>query len=281
MKVCELGREEVVGKDLGDRWSVLGTGEKQDEGRRREYDDTLRAHMVFHLTSSGRLPPWGKVKDMGMDATITFLNDTITSMQGIDDKMVGKFAGLYNGQIVSLELLFNVAVHQARNEFSALEVMCPQGYVYTYNPASIFARAIGAPILNRLMLAALCHLSAHNHFSNLRIFAFSDYADKEALLLAQIALSKQSHVRVVSKDELFKGPGGKYDISNFKEARGALLVMHNNSDGFGQNIETEWESGSLDGAVGSSSSGAASLERSRPDLLDYMSPRFTVVSIQR
>ena len=49
-----------------------------------------------------------------------------------------------------------------------------------------------------------------------------------------------------------------------------MLVIHNNSDGFGQNIETEGMVGSLDGAIGSSSSAAASLERNRKDLLDFI-----------
>jgi len=49
-----------------------------------------------------------------------------------------------------------------------------------------------------------------------------------------------------------------------------MLVVHNNSDGFGQNIETEYALGSLDGAVGSNSSAAASLYRGREDLLDFI-----------
>jgi hypothetical protein len=110
-------------------------------------------------------------------------------------------------------------------------------------------------------------------------------------------------VRVVSKSTLFRAPGGKYDISIFEEEdrncphpipfhalcetcgkdknrssqvmttnklEGAILVIHNNSDGFGQNIETENAFGSLDGAIGANSSAAASLRRDRKDLLDFV-----------
>lgn len=41
-------------------------------------------------------------------------------------------------------------------------------------------------------------------------------------------------------------------------------------DGFGQNIESEWESGSMDGAIGANSSASASLFREREDLVDNL-----------
>ncbi|CAM6085767.1 unnamed protein product [Calypogeia fissa] len=170
-----------------------------------------------------------------------------------------------NGSVVAIELLFNVYVHQLRNELSALEALCPQGYVYTFDPPSIFALDIGATILNRLQFAALKHIASMNNFANMRVFAFNGYADRDAVSLLKVALSSQSHVRVLSKVTLFGGPKGTNSPMSGNE--GALLVIHNNSDGFGQNIETEWKSGSLDGAIGANSSAAASLKRARPDLV--------------
>jgi hypothetical protein len=119
------------------------------------------------------------------------------------------------------------------------------------------------------MLLALRHLSEHNQFRNLKIFGFNDYADKGIMALATKALERQK-VLVVRKGDLFRGAGGRYDVGSLKEAGEAMLVVHNNSDGFGQNIETEGSSGSLDGAIGSCSSAAASLERGRKDLLDFV-----------
>jgi hypothetical protein len=271
LAVCKLDEEEVIGVDLGvNGWEIPSAKEKADEKKRRAYDSSLRKHMVYHLTSSGRLPARGPVKDaMDPSTTLLFLESTITGSEPVASQFINKYLRLSAHIVISLELLFNTAVHQARNEFSALEALCPQGYVYTYDPASIFARLISAPILNRLMLAALWHLSSHNTFSNLRVFAFNDYADRDILPLVESALREQKHVTVVKKEDLFKGGGGKYDVRKLESAKGAMLVVHNNSDGFGQNIETEWQTGSLDGAVGSNCSGAGSLQRERGDLLDF------------
>lgn len=276
LTVCKLGTRQVVGFDLlsKDEWDVLDTKSKQNEQLRHDYDEALHCHMVFHLTKAHKLPSRKEIEDaMDFESTITFLESLVITAGDITERVVGKFTKLNNDQIVSLELLFNTSLHQARNEFAALEVLCPQGYVYTYDPASIFAREIGARILNRLLLASLKHLSDHHKFENMRVFGFNDYADKNILNLLRQALSKQQHVKVTSKQDLFNGPGGRaglYDVSHIKEAEGAMLVVHNNSDGFGQNIETEGMFGSLDGAIGSSSSAAGSLERKRKDLLDFI-----------
>ena len=48
------------------------------------------------------------------------------------------------------------------------------------------------------------------------------------------------------------------------------ILMLTTTDGFGQNIETEWESGSMDGAIGVNSSAAASLFRTRGDLVENL-----------
>lgn len=42
------------------------------------------------------------------------------------------------------------------------------------------------------------------------------------------------------------------------------------TDAFGQNIESEWESGSMDGAIGTNSSASASLYRTREDLVESL-----------
>ncbi|KAM3072992.1 hypothetical protein ACMFMG_008711 [Clarireedia jacksonii] len=272
LKVCKLDSKEVLGADLGARegWKPLAMEEKHDETKRSEYDGTLRQHMVFHLVKDRKLPSRSSVKNpMSYAKALNFLEDMILGDENISEAIFRKYAKLYNKQVVSLELLFNVALEQTRNEFSALEALCPQGYVYTYDPASIFALEIKAPLLNRLVIAGLKHLSIFNQFKNLKIFAFNNYAEPGVLSLVSKALEKQKGVYVVDKAQLFKGPEWKYNISAFKEAEGAMLVIHNNSDGFGQNIETEEESGSLDGAIGSNSSAAASLERNRVDLLKF------------
>lgn len=276
LSACILAESETIGHDLlsDTSWVILDKKAKQDDKQRRTYDESLRQHIIYHLTEARQLPARKNVTDiLDIDKTIQLLESFITSPIGNTDKIAAKFTGLDNNRIISIEILFNTAVQQAKNELAALEVLCPQGYVYTYDPASIFARKIGAKTLNRLMISALKHLSDNYKFENMRVFGFNNYADGAALSLLRAALRKQEHVVVTSKQDLFNGTGGPqglYDITHFPQAKGAMLVIHNNSDGFGQNIETESMAGSLDGAIGSSSSAAASLERSRKDLLDFI-----------
>lgn len=120
------------------------------------------------------------------------------------------------------------------------------------------------------MLLGLQHLSNHNIFRNMKIFASNDYSEQNILPLVRAALRANKDVQVMQKEMLFKGPSGRYCVDDYPAAEGAMLVVHNNSDGFGQNIEFESSSGSLDGAVGTHSSAAASLERKRKDLLDLL-----------
>jgi hypothetical protein len=279
LSACMLEGSETIGHDLSSdsAWVILDKKAKQDDKQRRAYDESLRQHIIYHLTEARRLPARKSVKDLlNINETIQLLELFITTPIDNTDKIVGKFTSLDNRQIVSVEILFNTAVQQAKNELAALEVLCPQGYVYTYDPASIFARKIGAKILNRLMFAALKHLSNDYKFENMRVFGFNNYTDRGAMSLLRSALRKQEHVIITSKQGLFNGAGGAggaqglYNVTHIPQASGAMLVIHNNSDGFGQNIETEGMVGSLDGAIGSSSSAAASLERNREDLLDFI-----------
>ena len=69
------------------------------------------------------------------------------------------------------------------------------------------------------------------------------------------------------KNLLFKKPKGDPKGKASSESAEYLLVIHNNSDAFGQNIETESAGGSLDGAIGVYSNAAACLARGKRDLL--------------
>lgn len=282
LRVCRLEKEPVIGRDLSSysSWKILDLEAKQNTTLRNEYDETLRRHMVYRLTKERMLPSIEQAKNQykiwSTEETIEILeNETLWTQHANDIERGHFFSRLQNKDIVSLEPLYYTAEHQARNELAALEVLCPQGYVYTYDPASIFAHHIGAKILNRLMARAVRKICNLHGLPNMRLFAFNDYADKGVINILRGQLMKGSvgsYIPVISKQQLFGGPGGSaglYDVSHIKEAEGAMLVVHNNSDAFGQNIETESMSGSLDGAIGSSTSAAAGLDRSREDLLDY------------
>lgn len=284
-EVSKIRTEAVLGESLleNPQWEILGKNKKQDDELRNDYDDQLRSYMVYHLTKAHTLPARDEIDMefcMSVKKSVEYLEEMTTKsgpdfLANIENTISTMFTDVGRNEILSLELLLNTALHQLRNELSALESMCPRGYVYTYDPPSIFAGKVGATLLNRLLILALKVISEKNNFTNMRIFGFNDYVDKEALTLVQTALANQSHVHVCSKSRLFQGKGGLYDLAKAgekfeKTGGGAMLIVHNNSDGFGQNIESEGAGGSLDGAIGASSSAAGSLLRKRDDLVAHV-----------
>lgn len=275
LEVARLGEKEFHGHDLlkDPEFHIISTKSKQDPARRRNYDKQLKSHMVYHLTTSHSLPAKSQLEDkhiLSPGSAIGILETVISSPYDAYELLIGRFL-VIGLRVLSLELLYNASAQQLRNELSALEVLCEQGYVYTYDPAQIFAREIGAKILNRVMLCALKSLAISNIFTNMKMYAFNDYAEPGIMPFVHAALRTQD-VTVLRKEEVFrgKGAGGLYDVKRFGGCERAMLVVHNNSDGFGQNIETEGSGGSLDGAIGASSSAAASLARERKDLLSFL-----------
>jgi hypothetical protein len=261
-KLAALTSELVWGKDLGPDFSIPSVAAKHDLKTREQYDWRLRRHMIQHLTTQGCLPAKGSVKAMTYDDAVKHLS------QGHSATGCFVIPEPGSNHVLSLELLFNSAVEQVANEFSALDAMCVAGgYVYTFDPPAIFAKTLGATLLNRLFIGAMAHVAAlnHNAFKQMRCFGFNDYADTAAIPLLKTVLKSRPHISVVSKARLFPKPSGRYVPPH--GAAGSLLVIHNNSDAFGQNIETEADGGSMDGAIGNHSSAAASLHRQHPGLV--------------
>jgi hypothetical protein len=265
--LCALHEDPLIGEALPGNFSILSIADKQSPAKRAAYDASLQYHMIAHLTEGRRLPSLQEAAPESLDVkqSIAFLEDLIYATSPKFDRINGVSIRLQKGPVLSLEMLFKTALHQLRNELSALEALSPQGYVYTSDPPAIFAQQIGATVLNRLQFAALKGLAFENALSNMRVFAFNDYADRGAINLLKHTLSTQPHVRVVNKSLLFKGPRNTY--SPLAGTEGLLLVIHNNADAFGQNIETERGLGSMDSAIGIYSSAAACLKRDRPDLV--------------
>jgi len=279
LKVAGLTRKASVGQPLPNDFEIISVEDKQDEADRNAYDEQLRLHMIYHLVKSHQLPDSPSVAE---DALTDILAQALLEQlaagnlpQGaVDARAAVQDVFVVEGSagILSLEILFMTALHQLRNELSALEHVCSdQGYVYTFDPPSIFARMLkGAEILSRCQAAALRALiDGGAQFPHMRAFAFADYADRGIVQVFKFALSGQPHVRVLSKYDLFPEPSQEYSPPH-ESLAGALLVIHNNSDGFGQNIQTESAHGSLDGMVGSVTSAAASLHRQHPHLLDHV-----------
>ncbi|BEJ01795.1 hypothetical protein CcaverHIS631_0604770 [Cutaneotrichosporon cavernicola] len=268
MALARLEHYPIQGEDWK-AWNqnIASPDEKYNNNTRMSYDARVRSHLIFHLIK--RLPSLSEVQILSVSQAIKHIE-----AGGITKGMAVQ---LKKG-VVSLELLFRSYVEALSNEIGALEATCLK-YVYTSDPPAIFARECDATLLNRLQATALKHLVNLNpgQIKNMRIFAFNDYADPQSVSYFANALL-MTNTMVMSKSDLFPTSQGGYYWPP-PEGRGCLLVLHNNSDAFGQNIETEGPGGSMDGAIGCNSSVAGSLRRDRHDLVSQIFERGMRLSV--
>lgn len=279
MKIAEVTDQELNGQPLDKNYPF--PDQKEDwsgndgNQRRDKYDSDLQKHMIHHLTADHKLPALQNVQIMDLKF-LEGLIDPNKTHDEINQALKNKAVRL-NDHVISLEVMFNVYMNQVRNEMRVLESTLPQGYVYTMDPPSIFLKAIGSSangiVFNRLNALALMCVNKETPFNNMKVFAFADFADKGMIPQLEKALPGK---KVVPKDLIFKGQKNDYtylgndtlpeteDVR--KLAEGAALVLHNNSDAFGQNIEFE-PATSMDGVIGSYSSAYAMLKRERHDYM--------------
>lgn len=269
MKLIEVKDEALEGKVLADDFQptkFLETCFASSEDYKAQlaaYDAKLQQHMVYHLTAAHKLPA---LHEIGAPKTekeaLERLEELICSDNFHPIMLKHEFAKL-NGHVISLEAFFNIYHHQIRNEFSALEALLPQGYVYTIDPPSIFAAQLGGAgnvaILNRLQTLALKYVNANTPLNNLKRIGFNNFADPKNLE----HLNNVFPGKGVPKAQLFQ------NSLNYSGEKGLALVIHNNSDAFGQNIETEGPT-SMDGIIGVYSDAALQLKRDREDLGKYV-----------
>lgn len=255
MPLARLTSKAIPG-EIADLSKIPSARDKKDQSFRTLYEEKLQKHMIYHLLSDHRLPALGEIRAdqiLDLPQAISFLEN---SLRNGSCQVKGHFVRI-GSSVLSLELLFQVYIEQLRNELKILEAHTPQGYVYTVNPPSIFAQTLGgapgARLLNRLQALAFQFLASE--ISHLKVLAFSDYADPEILPLLKRALPL---AHVISKKDYTPNAYPAFAV-----------VLHNNSDGFGQNIETEGPT-SLDGVIGSYSNAACVLKRDRPDLLHFV-----------
>lgn len=274
LKVARLEDYEFTGIPNCPR--VLDVATKQLNAKRQEYDHQLRRYLVYHLTASHRLPTRAAVRDIAMNLsqTLQFFSDAINHIPGDKFPAFMQKRIIRHGEyMISIEIIFMTAVHQIRNEFYLLERLCTKGYVYSFNPPAIFSQFFGSQgteLLSRIHAAALKLFAHISKMERCKCIAWDDYNSQTIFALVQQALKNRPHIAVKRKSDIFpKSNEVKLGQGLYvppKEAKDAILVIHNNSDAFGQNIETEFSGGSLDGVIGAYSSAAASLMRHRKDL---------------
>ncbi|MBS0620188.1 MAG: hypothetical protein JSS61_01850 [Verrucomicrobia bacterium] len=264
MPLVRVREEAVEGTELS-AMVTRSEEEKTNRAAHDKYEEDLLKHMVYSLSQDHRIPALSEIRQeniMDQEQAQLYLEELITTDKP-HQNLKGKFMRV-GEEVISLEILFRTYIEQIRNEFNVLNMNATQGYIYTIDPPSIFARGIGGPkgaaILNRLQALAFKELYSPIAFSGLKVVGFNDYADKAMVGLLQQALPD---VRVIKKSELYN-PTGAY-IGD----PGLALVIHNNSDAFGQNIETE-RTTSMDGVIGTYSNAACALKRDRPDLIDHI-----------
>lgn len=269
MRLVEATPNALKGAPLPDDFVILANKypPKSNEFSNElpQYENTLLRHMVYHLTKDHCLPNVSEVKAMTSKQAKSELESIIKDPQirDVSASLQGKFVNL-KGHVISLEALYNIYLNQIVNEFSILESTLPQGYVYTIDPPVIFSKQIGnenVDILNRLQLLAIKEVYETNALKNLKIVGFNHFEDSTAINLYRRALPT---IQVCSKQELFSGPNKTYSNTD-----GFALIEHNNSDGFGQNIETESLT-SKDGVLGTFSDAAHALKRDRADLTSHI-----------
>ncbi len=236
------------------------------------YEKLLQQHMVYHLTSDQRLPSLNEIKPEKIHSpedVKKLLEHIIKTDEAVDPSALKnhfmKIDNLGSTHIISLETLFNLYVHQIRNEFTVLEGLLPQGYVYTINPPSIFLAKFGKqnlPILNRLQLLALKMQHQRSPLKNLKAVGIDNFGDAEVVDLYKATFPKKAQ-DIFAKNDLFRNDG-LYSVN-----ADWALVIHNNSDAFGQNIESEGPT-SLDGVIGSYSTAAVNLNRDNEDLVKHV-----------
>jgi hypothetical protein len=285
-RICQLEDEVVHGIPLKDNFEVLSPADKQNVKKRGEYDEALRKHMIYHLTSDHALPSQ-KQKDVeivNLDTGVKKI-EALIGNQNATSKDLEKMAIQIGDRVLSLEVLYNLYKNQLENELLALEKLCPQGYVYSIDPPHIFLAAIGGSsngqFLNRLQALAIKELAAKGLLKNMKKVCFAHFSDREGVKHYQKALG--AGIEVLKKHALPGDNIGPFafqkDRNNFFLKRESSLkylikepwafVIHNNSDAFGQNIQYE-EPTSADGYVGSFSDASVSLLREREDLCSHI-----------
>ncbi|BGP01984.1 hypothetical protein RTBOTA2_005243 [Rhodotorula toruloides] len=284
-----LEDDELVGRDLrlrqgGARFVVPSAEEKNHDAFRRAYDETLRQHAVYHLLPERRLPslhelahrPW--TVDETISRLVAHLQTPLSSAHETPTQLLSSRSirlSQPSSSILSLSFLLATHITSLTNELSALEALtADKGYIYTYQPPSIFARRLPAEVSVLLVFCALreVQLAAREagalKLDKMRAFALSTHTSSLSSLFPLLSLQLPSHILSLHLSSLFPAPSHLYAPP--PSLRGATLVIHNNSDAFGQNIESEESGGSLDGVVGCWGDASRALRRERGDLVRFV-----------
>jgi hypothetical protein len=265
--------------------------DQQDSLDIASYETNLKKYMYYHLFSHHKYASYKKIINFNTtpkDIIDTVINGINQSNLNIHNLFFFSHCKFNEKITISLLALFNVYRYQLTNEFVVFEKYLKQGYIYTINPPVIFATQLNSEninedninysvvLLNIIQMLNIWYLS-ELHIKYLKIIAFDDYNDKITIgLYRKLFINKG--IKIMSKKDLLD------DNNNYIITEKYALIIHNNSDAFGQNIETEADGGSLDGAIGANSSAAWALNRNMKGLCNYIiknNPIFNVIETNK
>lgn len=277
MKIAEINDFPIQGKELHSDY-IYPSQDEVWEGsigieKMKEYERDLQLHLIFYLTKEGTLPSKNEAKILSSEEAIHWIEQLIAqkeTYQSVIEVIKNKAVQL-KGRFISLEVIFNMYFHQIKNEMQVLEEVLPS-YVYTIDPPSIFLSALGGLrpagiVFNCLQALAFGCIHRESPLTKLHVIACSDFDDKQMIGRLKAALPDKI---IASKQDLFDGNKqcikylGECNKDIHFECLNKPLVLHNNSDGFGQNIEFEGPT-SLDGMLGNYSDSYKTVERGRKD----------------
>jgi hypothetical protein len=277
MEVSALAKTKTT---LTVDFEIPTTKEKKLNDVRDKYDDCLRRLLVYNLTADRELPSIekGSPSAMSRSQAKSFLANKVLKSDCSDvlDRVRNKFFWMdpkpkKDTPLLSLEILITTAYHQFRNEMDALERICKhQGYIYTFSAPKIFIGEFGSTdgLVACIYAAGLKHYLQTTKVQKMRVFQMPEVPG-EWVSMMRTALEVAPRVRVITEQELYsnKDPSDSYS----PPYAGTMLVLHNCSDGFGQNIQYEVGAGSLDAIIGRFTSAAGSLLNDRENLVSMVS----------
>jgi hypothetical protein len=293
LRLAEITDEPVAGQELPPDFQPLSMEDRLDPGKVAAYDQKLLEHQLHHLTSGhGRIAK-NQIEHIytieSAEGVIATLVATGASPEEIRAQLRTSAIKLTGGsppteRLISMEILYNSYVEQLQNEFSVLEALSGEnGYVYTIDPPSIFAkqlgRAEGAHALN--LFQCLAFQSIRPSLKHLKKIGVGGPPDEQASLSSLYnAGEKAARKKLAGAGEAEVQGELAMPKSSMQDADhrfrgdvlgGATLVLHNNGDAFYQNLKWEQAGGSLDGEIGASCNASLALDPgTNPHLLKHV-----------
>lgn len=173
-----------------------------------DHEDSLSRHLVYHLTKEHRLPGKSEVKLFeSYDKTMLELKPLLESDMSVDaiqTHLKNEVICNNDKTMLSLEVIFNILLHQLRNAAKILEETVPQGYVYGL--PSFDRPKKSREIYNFLLILALKCVQKESPLNHMKSVIYDKYLRDYVKVLEKLFPNKvHEEAKAVSILEEFKG----------------------------------------------------------------------------